>query len=1771
MGEVVCHYPNKAIRLPGADLTPSPGRRQPHPRPPSPLLKPAVHLLGSLCLWLAVFLPFFWAVPAAARGNLPFILILNSYHYEYAWSDHELAGLLARLHQEYPEIDPHIEYLDTKRFPAPEHRERVRDYLAGKYRGKKIDLVIALDNAALELALQNRRELFPNVPLVFAGINDYTPAMLRGQEKVTGVAEFQDVKGTLNLALALQPHAKEVLVIHDYTDTGRAMRQEIEAILPTLKDRVKVSFTPRVAFPEILKQLNSLPPGSLALITAFATDSRGESLGLAESTRLLATAQVPLYAMHKTRLGHGIVGGMLLGGREEGRLAGEIASKILAGEDPARLPVITRSLARPMFDFRQLTRFDIPLASLPPDSIIINRPLPFYEKYKYLTVTLSWTIVFLVLVVASLSLAIIRRRRALAKLQISEAKYRTIVDTAEEGIWSLDQNSRTTFVNDRMAAMLGYTPGEMLGQPASAYILAEDLADQREKFEQLRQGRIRPYERRFKGKDGGQVWAQVSATPLLDASGRFQGGVAMLTDITARKQAEAALLKYEFIANAANDYMTLVNRNYIYEAANAAFCQAHGKTREEVVGTSLANIWGEERFRKSIKGELDRCFTGQTAESEGWFEFGKMGRGYYRIFYSPYFNEDGTVAYAAVVSHDITTRKRAEIELKLKERMLDSASDSIFLHDLAGNLVYVNEAAYASRGYTKAELLGKNVVDLVTPEMAQTRKSLIDSLHNKNDIIFKSLHLHKDGSVMPVEVHARLINENTRPLVLSVARDITARQQAEEELRQVNETLRATLDAAPVAIFDLDTEGRVKSLWNHAAEQMLGWHRDEVLGRFLPSVPQDNQAEFAAFLAWVHSGKPIMGKDLVRRRKDGSVIEYSLYAAPEYDDEGRVAGNIAVLVDVTERKRVEDAVAAERQRFLSLLEAMPAYVGLMTPDYEVAFANRYFRERFGETEGRRCYDYMFGRSEPCENCQAFKVIETGRPEEYEWLGPDARTYQICDQLVHDTDGSPLILEMGLDITDRKEAEERLRNEKQFSETLIETIPLPVFYKDTSGRYLGCNRAFEEFFGKPKEQIIGKDVYEMWPREIADTYTAMDRELFGRPSCQMYEGKVIGRDGLERKVIFYKAAIADAAGQVVGLIGVILDITARKQAEEALRASEERYRTVADYTADMEYWIDPEGKILYMSPACERLTGYPPHAFQADPHLLFHILHSEDLDLFVNHIEEIRLSDEPRSLDFRLVHLNGDQFWVNHTCQPVFGADGQPLGRRGSNRDITERKQAEEAFQSLVTHAPMGIYIVQDGKFVMINPGFEAITGYGAQELIGQDCFSTVSPEYRTFVREKAIQRLKGEALPPYEFQFITKNGGSGWVMQTITPTQYQGQRAVLGYFMDITPLKKLEAQFLQAQKMEAVGRLSGGVAHDFNNILGVIMGHAELMLMRLNPNDPLSGHVKEIKNAGERAASLTRQLLAFSRKQILQPGIVNLNVMVTDLEKMLHRLIGEDIELFTVLESAQGSVLVDPGQLEQVILNLAVNARDAMPQGGKLTIETHDVNLDEAYCLNHPDVVPGPFVLLAVSDNGMGMDEDTQAHIFDPFFTTKDLGKGTGLGLSTVFGIIKQSGGTIEVYSEPGFGTTFKMYLPRVGELAASPQAEVRVERSLGNETILVVEDDDMLRPLIIDVLKAYGSEALEAKDGAEALSICENHPDPIHLMLTDVVMPQMSGRQLAERMAVLRPQMKVLFMSGYTDDAIVHHGILNEDTAYIQKPFAPDDLVKKVREVLEA
>ena len=389
--------------------------------------------------------------------------------------------------------------------------------------------------------------------------------------------------------------------------------------------------------------------------------------------------------------------------------------------------------------------------------------------------------------------------------------------------------------------------------------------------------------------------------------------------------------------------------------------------------------------------------------------------------------------------------------------------------------------------------------------------------------------------------------------------------------------------------------------------------------------------------------------------------------------------------------------------------------------------------------------------------------------------------------------------------------------------------------------------------------------------------------------------------------------------------------------------------------------------------------------------------------------------------------------------------------------------------------------------------------------------------------------------------------------------------------IDVTEGLGLEAQLRHAQKMEAIGRLAGSVAHDFNNLLSVILSLSEMLLEDLKPMDPIRADIDGIKRAGERAADLTRQLLAFSRQQLLSPKILDLNAVVQDAERMLRRLLGEDIDLVTRYQRGIYRVKADAGQIDQVVMNLAINARDAMPNGGKLTIETADVTLDESYAADHFGVTPGPYVMLALSDTGIGMDRETQLRIFEPFFSTKAPGKGTGLGLSTVFGIVQQSGGHVWVYSEPGNGTTFRVYLPRATDLTPPPPAPALPESLGGNETILLVEDQEEVRQVALQILRRHGYHVIEARNAGEALLTCERHPRTIQLLLTDVVMPQMNGRELAERLRTLRPEMRVVFMSGYTENAVVTHGILDSGVTYLQKPIVPEALARCVRSVLDA
>jgi PAS domain S-box-containing protein len=635
------------------------------------------------------------------------------------------------------------------------------------------------------------------------------------------------------------------------------------------------------------------------------------------------------------------------------------------------------------------------------------------------------------------------------------------------------------------------------------------------------------------------------------------------------------------------------------------------------------------------------------------------------------------------------------------------------------------------------------------------------------------------------------------------------------------------------------------------------------------------------------------------------------------------------------------------------------------------------------------------------------------------------------------------------------------------------------------------------------------------------------------------------------------------------IAVFDNITERKKAEESLNL----FRTLIDRSRDMIEVVDPKtGRFLDINETACRELGYTREELLA--------LNVPDVDPMIDHAAFTTAAEGLRESGIMLIEglhrrKDGSTFPVEVNISHV------QLEREYAVavvRDISERIRGEAALrlQSAALNAAANPMFVtnRNGTIEWANKAFSNSSGFSAAEAIGKNPRELLKSGVHdaSFYKGLWDTIVAGEVWRG-EMVNRRKDGSLHPVEETITPVK--NTRGEITHFIaikrDLTEEKALQAQFLHAQKLESVGRLAGGIAHDFNNLLTVILGTTELASMQLREGDPLRAELLHIEQAGGRAASLTRQLLAFSRKQVMKPQVVNLNTLLADLRSMLQRLIGEDIDLAVVLARDLGSVKVDPGQVEQLVLNLAVNARDAMPTGGTLTLETKDVEFDAAYAAMNAPMRPGPNVMLAVSDTGVGMEEATLNEIFEPFFTTKEPGKGTGLGLSTVYGIVTQSGGSISVQSELGKGTAFQIYFPRVEEVAHKAPSAPRVKAERGVETILIVDDEQSVRHLTKHLLEFSGYKVLMAANGGEALEVLERHAGPVHLVLTDVVMPGITGPELVERLAHIRPSLKVLYTSGYADDAILRHGVFDEGTQFIAKPYTVTTLTRKVREVLDS
>ncbi|MFN8611843.1 MAG: PAS domain S-box protein [Vulcanimicrobiota bacterium] len=1020
--------------------------------------------------------------------------------------------------------------------------------------------------------------------------------------------------------------------------------------------------------------------------------------------------------------------------------------------------------------------------------------------------------------------------------------------------------------------------------------------------------------------------------------------------------------------------------------------------------------------------------------------------------------------------------------------------------------------------------------------------------------------------------------------VIITHENVTDRKLAEQARQDAEQRLLFALEQSGIGSWARDlvdnTETRTPELARILGYELLppDWNFE----RFLEMVAIEDRAMVERQVQQALESNTDLSLECRIRRADGQLSWIWAKAALYFDDEGRVRRHAGILQDITERKLASEAMR-ERERLLAIVTSS-ARVGLVVvgAGYQYLFANEAYAELFGLRS-----DDIVGKRVPELLEASWLQIQprldralAGERVVYELTWPalngaqTTRYFEVAYEPQTDEQKLTTVVVVVVEVTELKRSEMEAKR-------LVELIELSqdfIALGDSQGRPTYINASGRQLIGLGETDDVGQlqftdYVPAEWQRFFVETVLRTTREQ-GRWEGEMQLRHL--RTGAAVDVYRSTFALKDASGQLLGYGTVTRDITEQKRAQEALRASEERLRLMLEAVSDHAiFMLDPDGNILTWSRGAEQIDGHMAEEIIGQHYSCLFTADAIAQGLPERELEVARLQGRA-SIEGWRVRKNGTRFWANGTLAALYDGAHRVKGFSKITRDMTSKRHNDELLRSVLNNTIDAIVSIDEhGTVSMINHAGERLFGYKAAEVVGRNVNLLMPEPYRSehdaYLANYARTGDSKVIGMGREVQGLRKDGTTFPIELAVTEFRLDDQRQYVGILRDISEKRALEAQFRQAQKMEAFGQLAGGIAHDFNNLLTVISGFCSILQESAAENSPEFEDLKAIQEAGEKAAGLTGQLLAFSRRAVVELKVLDLNAEVKSLEKLLHRTIGEDVELTTILDERLGRIQADAGQIGQVLLNLAVNARQAMPQGGKLTIETGNVQVDEPYLDTQAEVRPGRYVRLTVSDTGTGMPPEVKARIFEPFFTTKEVGKGTGLGLSVIEGIVKQGDGHIEVYSEVGIGTTFKLYFPFVeGEVSAEGDPWDPCDLARGSETILLVEDDGGVRELAVRVLETQGYHLLTAANGAEALRLLSAHTGGIDLLLTDVVMPEMDGRQLSETLRPRFPQLKVLYSSGYTDDAVVRHGILQADVAFLQKPYTPAGLRRKVRKILD-
>jgi PAS domain S-box-containing protein len=1396
---------------------------------------------------------------------------------------------------------------------------------------------------------------------------------------------------------------------------------------------------------------------------------------------------------------------------------------------------------------------------------------------------------------------ITEQKRAVETLRASEERLRLALTGANGGVWNWNLGSGEIWWSPELYDLWGIARDTPMNLTSSlAPVHEEDHEVIRSAAAQaVESGTAYHCEFRIRHPISGERWMLSHGQVVRDKSGHPTHVLGMSFDITDRRTAEQALRERErllgIVTSSVRIGLVVVNDRYEYLFANDAYAEIFELDAQAIIGRRvpevLPSIWLQiqPRFDLALAGE--RVIYELTIPKR----HGETEPRWMRVMYEPRLG-DAKERTVTVVVIEITNQKRAENErlrsAQLLQAVADGTTDAVFVKDREGKYLLLNGAAARFVGKSVEEVLGKDDTALFDPEgvrivmahdravmasgqVATEEETLTAAGVTRTYLATKAPYRDADGKIIGS---------------IGISRDITQRRRDEEKLEQSQALLNVASRIGRLGAWAVELPSH-KVIWSEELRAIHGLPPDRDPGvedglNFYAPEYRDTMRE--VFFACVQNGVPF-DVEVQIDTVQGLRVWVRVLGEAVRSENGAIIRVQGAFQDISDRKNAEESLRVSEVRFRNFVEQASDGFFLFDPDGTILDVNTQACESLGysrsELIGMRVEDI-----DPFVTPDVFRqVAEKTASGMRVSLDARHRRKDMSEFPVEvrispfESDGRRLALALIRDVTERQLAEEALhlrdRAIQAVSQGILITTPSlsdnPITF---------ASPGFEKVTGYSQSEVLGRNCRFLQGKDTDSTAVARVRNAILAGKACTVELLNYRKDGTPFWNELSISPIRDAADRLTHFVGIQADVTERKRAEEILHFQHALLRCQTEASPDGILVVGPDFRILSYNRRFLEIWGIPEELVeQRDdaPILAMAKSRTADPEGFASRVVAIYADKERESYDE--IPL-ADGRTLDRYSGMIRGASGELLGRVWYFRDISERKRSEEALKSsqmrlqhVLASSPSILFTVAiaDDRILGINwisDNLREMLGYLPDEAYAPEWWpANIHPDDLAGVFSQTGVVLFERNLSTHEFRFRHRNGKYRWTRGEIRLIRDGAGHSVdaVGSWSDITERKQIEEQYRQAQKMEAFGQLAGGVAHDFNNLLTIINGYCEYLLDGMDESSKARGPLEAIWDAGERAAGLTSQLLAFSRQSVLEPVMLDPNAVVTETTKLLKRLIGEDIRLNASLDPRIGRIKVDPGQLGQVLMNLAVNARDAMPTGGRLTIETRNVVLDGA-SIEGRDVRPGQYAMIAVSDTGTGMTAEVKSRVFEPFFTTKETGKGTGLGLATVYGNIKQSGGYVEVYSELGVGTTFKIYLPAVAEVETSAAAGLPTRIRGGSETVLLVEDQTDVRQLALLALQTQGYTVIEAIDGADVFRQIElDHPH-LDILVTDVVMPGMSGRQVAETLRLQYPGIKVLYTSGYTDDAVVRHGILQADVAFLRKPYTPFSLARKVREVLD-